>query len=61
MKFDRFKFTLAWNWFYLFPTIAIVSNNSIYFEKDFSIGLHWLCWHFQWRWVEDNDMRFRLY
>ena len=52
MKFDRFKFLSAWDWIYILPTIEVHWDEQIYLYSNFSIEIHWLGWHAQWRWFE---------
>ena len=55
MKFDRFRFMNAWDWIYIMPSIALIWNEQIYYKENFSINLHWLGFHFQWRWLKGES------
>lgn len=52
MKFDRYTFMLDWKWFFILPTIAVTRHDQVFINNDVSITIHWLGWHFRWRWVE---------
>ena len=52
MKFWRFKFMQDLNWIFILPTITIIRNEQIYRDENFSITVHWLCWHCKWQWFK---------
>ena len=52
MRFDRFKFITVWNWICILPSIVLIWNEQIYEPENFSINIHWLGWHLQWRWFK---------
>ena len=54
MKFERFRYIKSWNWLFILPTVCISINEKIYMEKNFSIEIHWLGWHFMWLWLEEG-------
>lgn len=51
MKFDRFDFCTIKDDVYIFPTIRI-STQMEFIDKNFNIQLHFLIWHFRWRWID---------
>ena len=57
MKFKHFNFQIHWDWFVLIPTIIIMIDEQIYYDKNFSIQLHWLGFHLRWFWIRriNND------
>lgn len=55
MKFDRFDFEKYLDTFYVLPTILIITNDMLLLRKNLSIQLHWLCFHFRWRWIKELD------
>lgn len=52
MKFDRYTFMSDWEWFFLLPTIAVIRRDRVLAVDNVSITIHWLGWHFRWRWIE---------
>ena len=56
MKFYGFQFLAAWDWIAVIPTVIITINEQIYYEKNLRVSLHWLGFHWSWRWIEDNEV-----
>lgn len=52
MEFKRFYFQIIWEWFFIFPTIVICKDEQHYYDKNFSIQIHWLCFHLKWFWIK---------
>ena len=50
MKFDRFDFCTIKDDVYILPTIKISTQMEL-IDKNFNIQLHFLIWHFRWRWI----------
>lgn len=51
MKFKHFYFQIHWDWLVLLPTIIIMIDEQMYYDKNFSIQLHWLGFHLKWFWI----------
>lgn len=51
MKFKHFYFQILWNWIVLIPTIIIMIDEQMYYDKNFSIQFHWLGFHLKWFWI----------
>lgn len=54
MKFKHFYFQICWNWIVLIPTITIMIDEQMWYDKNFSIQFNWLCFHFKWLWIKNN-------
>lgn len=57
MKFDKFTYITDWEWFFIFPCIVTIKDEAYLCCKNFTIGFHFLGWHFRWRWLEREDKR----
>lgn len=57
MKFNKAYFQVSWNWFVVLPTIIIVRNEQMYYEKNFSIQFHWLGFHLRFLWIKENEIK----
>ena len=53
MKFKNFSYILEWTWIMIFPTITILKDEQQYMDRNFSIQLHWLGFHFRWFWLKE--------
>ena len=47
----KFTFIIVKNWIYIIPSIEFTINELVYGRPNFSIQLHWLCFHMRWRWL----------
>lgn len=52
MKFQGCRFNLWKKDWYILPGLQLFFNDPIYARKNFSIGLHFLCFHVRWFWLE---------
>lgn len=55
MKFERFECMFWRDMVFLLPTIIIVTDNLMYYCKNFAIEFHFLFWHLRWLWMERED------
>lgn len=39
---------------YLLPTVVVVADNFIYSEKNFSIEVHFIMWHFRFLFLREK-------
>ena len=53
MKYENFRYFISWKWLVIFPTIVILKDEPQYFDKNFTIQLHWLCFHLRWFWIKE--------
>ena len=53
MRFQNFWYFISWKWLVIFPTIVILKDEPQYFDKNFTIQLHWLCFHLRWFWIKE--------
>jgi len=54
-KYKFFKFTgfISKSWIYILPTAEIRLNDMIYSRYNFSIMLHFLCFHCRWLFIQE--------
>lgn len=55
MKFDRIDFELWKDTWYILPTIVYLKDEPMLIYRNFSIELHWLCFHWRARWIQKRS------
>lgn len=53
MKYKNFGCFISRNRLMILPTIILVKDEPQYFDKNFAIELHWLCFHLRWFWIKE--------
>ena len=51
----KFKFKIYIDWWDIIPTIEIHGQDYVYRKKNFSIQLHFMCFHWRWMFMEDPE------
>lgn len=52
MKLSRFTFRVFRDWWNILPTIEIHGRDYVYYENNFQICIHFLCFHWRWLFME---------
>ena len=54
-KLHSFRFETYKDW-WVFPlAITFNLNNIVYWERNFQIAIHFLCFHVRWFWVAERS------
>lgn len=54
-KFEQFNCEKWRGEIYIIPTIRVVKDHPVYARGNFSVELHFLCFHIRWQWMERRD------
>lgn len=54
MKLHKFEVD-TFKRFYLLPTIILDKNNAIYGVDNFTIEIHFICFHVRWLWLRKEE------